>query len=67
MLGVEPLHLGQLDIGILGPVDGSTGNPPLRTGQACRQVCPSPGNMALLRPAALSGDLAVGRTPEGMP
>jgi hypothetical protein len=40
---VETLDFVQLDVGVLGPVHGSASNPPLGTGQACRQVCASPG------------------------
>jgi hypothetical protein len=64
MLGVEPLHLDELDVGVLGPVRGFTGNPPLRTGQTCGQVCASPGIMSLLRSTALGNDFAVSRFPK---
>ena len=64
MLGVEPLHLDKFDVGVLGSVHGFTGNPPLRTGQACGQVCASPGIIVVLRSASLSGNFAVGRLPE---
>ncbi len=64
MLSVEPLHLDQLDIGVLGPVDGSTGNPPLRTGQTFGQVCASPGIVSLLRSTTLGNDFAVSRLPK---
>jgi len=64
MLGDESLHFDQLDVGVLGPVHGSSGNPPLRTGQACGQVCARPGIMSLLRPTAPSNDFAVSRLPK---
>jgi hypothetical protein len=64
MLGVEPLHFTQFDVGVFGPVHGSTGNPPLRTGQACGQVCASPGIMSLLRSTTLGNDFAVSRLPK---
>lgn len=64
MLGVEPVDLDQFDIGVLGPVSGSAGNPPLGTGQTCGQVGASPGMMPLLRSTRLSNDLAVGRLPQ---
>src|SRR5215469_5221232 len=64
MLGVEALDFIQLDVGVLGPVHGSAGNPPLGPGQTRGQVCASPRSISLLRPARLSGDFAVGRLPE---
>jgi hypothetical protein len=64
MLGVEPLHFDQLDVGVLGSVHGSTGNPPLGTGQACGQVCASPGIMSLLRSTTPGNDFAVSRLPK---
>jgi hypothetical protein len=64
MLGEEPLHFDQFDVGVLSSVHGSTGNPPLRTRQACRQVCASPGIMSLLRSATLRNDFAVSRLPK---
>ena len=64
MLGVEARNFVQLDIGILGPVHGFAGHPPLSAGQACGQVCASPGIILLLGPAPLGGNFAVGRLPE---
>ena len=64
MLGAEPLDLDDLDVGVLGAAHGFTGNPPLRTGQACGQVCASPGIMSLLRSTTLGNDFAVSRFPE---
>lgn len=64
MLGAEPLDLDQLDIGVLGPVDGLAGHPPLGTGQTGGQVGACPGIMPLPRPARLSKDFAVGRLPQ---
>ncbi len=64
MPGVELLDLNELDVGVLGPVRGFTGNPPLRTGQTCGQVCASPAIMSLLRSTALGNDFAVSRFPK---
>ena len=64
MLCEESLHLDQLDVGVLGPVHGSSGNPPVRTGQARGQVGTSPGIMSLLRPTAPRNDFAVSRLPK---
>jgi hypothetical protein len=64
MLGEESLHLDQLDVGVLGPAHGPTSNPPVRTGQACRQVCARPGIMSLLRPTTPRNDFAVSRLPK---
>jgi hypothetical protein len=64
MLGVEALDLVQLDLGVLGSVHGSAGDPPFSAGQACGQVCASPGSILLLRSASLSGNFAMGRLPE---
>ena len=47
MLGVEARNFVQLDIGILGPLHGFAGHPPLGAGQACGQVCASPGVIVL--------------------
>jgi hypothetical protein len=46
------------------PFYGSAGDPPLGAGQACGQVCASPGIILLLGPAPLGGNFAVGRPPE---
>jgi hypothetical protein len=64
MLGEESLHFDQLDVGVLGPVHGPTGNPPLRTGQACGQVRTSPGIMSLLRSTTPRNDFAMSRLPK---
>jgi len=64
MLRAEPLDLDQLDIGVLGPVDGSAGNPPLGTGQTCGQVGASPGIVYLARSTRLSNDFTVGWLPQ---
>lgn len=64
MLGEEPLYFHQLDVGVLGSVHGSAGNPPLRTGQACRHVCTCPGIMSLLRSPTPRNDFAVSRLPK---
>ncbi len=64
MLGVEAFDFVQLDIGILGPLHGSAGGPPLSAGKACGQVCASPGIIVLLGPAPLGGNFAMGRLPE---
>jgi uncharacterized protein with GYD domain len=61
---VEALDFVQLDLGVLGPVHGPAGHPPLGTGQACGQVGASPGIISLLWPATLGDDFAVGRLPE---
>jgi hypothetical protein len=62
---VEALDLVQLDIGVLGPVHGSAGNPPLRARQARGQVCASSGGVSLLRPTRLGDEFAVRRLPAG--
>jgi hypothetical protein len=64
VLGVEALDFVQLDLGVLGPVRGCAGDPPLSAGQACGQVCASAGIILLLRAAPLGGNLAMGRLPE---
>jgi len=64
MLGIEALDFAQLDVGVLGPVHGSAGHPPLSARQACGQVCASPGSMSLLRLTTLGHDFAVSRLPE---
>jgi hypothetical protein len=64
MLGVEARDLVQLHLGILGSVHGSAGDPPFSAGQACGQVCASPGFILLLRSASLSGNFAMDRLPE---
>ncbi len=64
LLRVEALDFVQLDLGVLGPVHGPAGNPPLSTGQTCGQVCPSPGIVSLLRPATLGDDFAMSGLPE---
>jgi hypothetical protein len=64
VLGVKALDFVQLDLGVLGPVRGSAGNPPLSAGQSGGQVCASPGIIVLLRPAPLGGNLAMGWLPE---
>ena len=64
MLGVEPLHLDQFNVGVLCPVHGSTGNPPFRTGKTCGQVCASPGIMTLLRSTTLGDNFTVSRLPK---
>ena len=64
MVRVETLDFVQLDVGVLGPVYGSAGNPPLGTGQACRQVRASPGLMSLPRSTTLGDNFAVSRLPE---
>jgi hypothetical protein len=64
VLGIEALDFVQLDLGLLGPIGGSAGNPPLSPGQACGQVCASPRIIVLRRPVPLGRDLAVGRLPE---
>lgn len=64
MPGVEALDFVQFDVGFLGPAHGPAGNPPLCTGQTRGQVRAGPGIVFLPRPAALGGDLAVGRLPE---
>jgi len=61
---VEALDFVQLDLGVLGLVYGSAGNPPLSTGQTCGQVCASPGIISLLRSAGLGDDFAVSGLPE---
>jgi len=61
---VETLDFLQLDVGVLGSVHGSAGNPPLGTGQACGQVCASPGLMSLPRSTRLGDNFAVSRLPE---
>jgi hypothetical protein len=61
---VETLDFVQLDVGVLGPVHRSASNPPLGTGQACRQVCASPGLMSLPRSTRLGDNFAVSRLPE---
>ena len=64
MLGVEVSYFIQLDISSFGLIHGSAGNPPLSAGQACGQVCASPGLKLLLRSASLGGNFAMGRLPE---
>jgi len=64
MLCVEPLDFVQLDVGVLGPVHGFTGYPPLRAGQTCRQVGASSRIMSLLHCTASGDDFAVSRLPE---
>jgi hypothetical protein len=64
VLGIEALDFVQLDIGVLGPVRCSAGNPPLTAGQACRQVRASPWIILLLRPTPLGSNLAMGGLPE---
>lgn len=61
---VEALDFVQLDLGVLGLVYGSAGNPPLSTGQTCGQVCASPGIITLLGPPPLGGNFAMSRLPE---
>ena len=64
MPGVEALDFVQLDIGVLGPVDGAARNPPVSTGQAGGRYCPGPGRARLPRRSALGEDLTVARFPE---
>ena len=64
MLGIEALDLAQLDVGVLSSVYGSSGHPPLSTGQAGGQVRPGPGSMPLAGPARLGDDLAVSWLPQ---
>jgi hypothetical protein len=64
MLGIEALDFVQLDLGVLGPAHGWADHPPLSAGQACGQICASPGIIVLLRPTPLGGNLAMGRVPE---
>ena len=64
MVRVKTLDFVQLDVGVLGLVHGSAGHPPLGTGQACRQVCASPGLMPLLRSTRPGDNFAVSRLPE---
>jgi len=64
LLRVEALDFVQLDLGVLGLVHGSAGNPPLSTGQTCGQVCASPGIISLLRPATPGDDFAMSGLPE---
>ena len=64
MLGVEALDLAQLDVGVLGPVYGLAGHPPLGAGQTRGQVCTSPWIMSLLRPAMPGDDFAVSGLPQ---
>lgn len=61
---IETLDFVQLDVGVLGPVYDPASNPPLGTGQACRQVCASPGLMSLPRSTRLGDNFAVSRLPE---
>jgi len=64
MLGVKAPDFVQFNVGVLGPVHGSAGNPPVSTGKACGQVCASPGIVPLLRSARLSDDFAVSWLPK---
>jgi hypothetical protein len=64
VLGIEALDFVQLDLGVLGPVRGSAGHPPLSAGQPGRQVCASPWIILLLWPTPLGGNFAMGRLPE---
>ena len=64
LLRVEALDFVQLDLGVLGLVHGSAGNPPPSTGQTCGQVCASPGTISLLWPATLGDDFAMSGLPE---
>src|SRR5438046_885681 len=64
LLRVKAPDFVQLDLGVLGLVHGSAGNPPLSTGQTCGQVCATPGIIALPRSATLRDDFAVSGLPE---
>jgi hypothetical protein len=61
---VETLDFVQLDVGVLGPVHGSAGNPPLSARQTSGQVGASSGGISLLRSAGLGDDFAVTRLPQ---
>jgi hypothetical protein len=64
MLGAEAFQFGQFNVGILGPVHGAAGHPPLRAWQTCGQVGASPGIRPLLRLALLGHYLAVTGLPQ---
>lgn len=64
MLRVKAPDFAQFNVGVLGSVHDSAGNPPVSTRQTCRQVCASPGVVSLLRSARLSDDFAVGWLPK---
>jgi len=63
VLGVEAFDFVQLDIGVLGLVHCSAGDPPFGSGQARGQVRASPWTILLLRPTPLSGNFAMGWLP----
>lgn len=64
MLGVKALDFVQFDVGVLGSVHGSVGNPPIGTGKTCGQVCASPGIVSPPRSARPSDNFAVSRLPK---
>jgi hypothetical protein len=64
MLGVKALDFVQFDVGVLGSVHGSAGNPPVSTGKTRGQVRASPGIVSLPRSARLSDDFAVSWLPK---
>jgi hypothetical protein len=64
MLGVKAPYFVQFNVGVLGSVHGSAGNPPVSTGKTRGQVCASPGIVPLPRAARLSDDFAVSWLPE---
>ena len=64
MLGAEARDLLELDLGVLGTVDGGASDPPIGAWQAGGQVCTGPSPTTLLRRPGLSNHFAVRRLPQ---